>query len=81
MFKLGTFKVITNYAIVTSFNTLIMEWTFEDFKADLEDLTPEVRNRALEIAQKLMTEGGISEDEAIKKGIKRAEECFLDSGG
>lgn len=58
-----------------------MDWTFENFKADLDNLTPEVREIALEIAHKLMKKGGISEDEAIKKGIKRAEEWFLDSGG
>ncbi|MGO3181937.1 MAG: hypothetical protein ACTIJ9_03810 [Aequorivita sp.] len=58
-----------------------MEWTFENFKADLDNLTPEVRKIALQMAHKLMEKGGISEDEAIKKGIKRAEEWFLDSEG
>jgi len=58
-----------------------MEWTFENFKADLNNLTPEVKERAIEIAEKLMKKGGVSEDEAIKKGIKRAEEWFLDSEG
>lgn len=58
-----------------------MEWTFENFKADLEQLTPLVRKRAIEIAQKLMEdEEGISEAQAIKMGIKRAEEWFLDAG-
>lgn len=58
-----------------------MNWTFENFKADLENLTPEVRKKALEIAQKLKEKGDVSEDEAIKEGIKRAEEWFLDSLG
>ncbi len=58
-----------------------MDWTFENFKAHLENLTPDVRERATEIAKKLMKKGGISEDEAIKEGIKRAEEWFLDSEG
>lgn len=58
-----------------------MEWTFENFKADLDTLTPEVRKKALEIAFKLKEKGSISEDEAIRKGIKRAEEWFLDSLG
>ena len=58
-----------------------MNWTFENFKADLDNLTPEVRKKALEIAQKLMKAGDISEDGAIKEGIKRAEEWFLDSEG
>lgn len=58
-----------------------MNWTFENFKVQLENLTPEVRKRALEIAEKLMKIGGVSEDEAIRKGIKRAEEWFLNSEG
>ncbi len=58
-----------------------MNWTFENFKADLDNLTPDVRKRAVEIAQKLKKKGDISEDEAIKEGIKRAEEWFLDSEG
>lgn len=58
-----------------------MEWTFENFKADLDNLTPEVRKRAIEIAHKLKEKGNISEDQAIKKGIKRAEEWYLDSLG
>lgn len=58
-----------------------MEWTFENFKAELKDLTPEVRNRAMEIAHQLRKKGEISESEAIKEGIKRAEEWFLDSEG
>lgn len=58
-----------------------MKWTFENFKAELIDLTPEVKKKAVTIANKLMREGNISEDEAIKQGIKRAEEWFLDSEG
>ncbi|WP_169718936.1 hypothetical protein [Aequorivita capsosiphonis] len=58
-----------------------MEWTFENFKADLDNLSPGVREKAMEIANRLMKKGGISEDKAIKMGIKRAEEWFLDSGG
>lgn len=58
-----------------------MEWTFNNFKADLENLTPEVRKVAIDIAEKLMKKGDISEDQAIKEGIKRAEEWFLDSLG
>ncbi len=58
-----------------------MDWTFENFKAELHNLTPEVRERALKIAKKLMKKGGVSEDEAIKQGIVRAEEWFYDSEG
>lgn len=58
-----------------------MDWTFENFKADLEHLTPVIREKAMEIAEKLMKNGGISQEEAIRKGIKRAEEWFLNAGG
>lgn len=58
-----------------------MNWTFENFKVQLENLTPEVRIRALKIAEKIMKKGGFSEDDAMKEGIKRAEEWFLDSEG
>lgn len=58
-----------------------MDWTFENFKADLDNLTPEVREKAQEIAKKLLKKGDISEDKAIKEGILRAEEWFYDSEG
>ncbi len=58
-----------------------MDWTFENFKADLDDLSPPVREKALEIAQNLMEEGNISEAKAIKEAIKKAEEWFYNSEG
>ncbi len=58
-----------------------MNWTFENFKGTLKDLTPEVRKRALKIANKLMEKGGLSEEEAVKKGIVEAQEWFYDSEG
>lgn len=56
-----------------------MEWTFEDFEADLKDLTPQVRNKALEIANQLMKEEGYSKAKAIKEAITKAQEWFFDS--
>lgn len=58
-----------------------MNWTFENFKGTLKDLTPEVRKRVLKIANKLMEKGGLSEEEAVKKGIMEAQEWFYDSEG
>ena len=58
-----------------------MDWMFEDFKTDLDSLTPIVRKKALEIAQELMKEGKFTEKEAITEGIKRAEEWFYDLEG
>lgn len=58
-----------------------MEWIFENFKAELSNLTPEVRKKALTIAKKLMKKGGVSEDEAIRKAIVEAQEWLYDSEG
>lgn len=54
-----------------------MKWTFEDFGADLKDLNPLVRKKALEIANRLMEEEEYTEEETIKKAIKEAEEWYL----
>lgn len=54
-----------------------MEWTFENFEADLRDLNPKVQEKALEIATRLMKEGGYTKEKAIKEAIKEAEEWFL----
>ena len=50
-----------------------MEWTFEDFGADLKDLNPKVRQKALKIANRLREKEGYSKGEAIKQ----AEEWYL----
>lgn len=55
-----------------------MTWTFEDFGADLKELDPRVRDKALEIANRLMEEEEYTEGEAVKEAIKQAEEWFLD---
>lgn len=54
-----------------------MKWTFENFGADLKDLNPQVREKALEIANCLMEEEGYTEGKAIKEAIKEAEEWYL----
>lgn len=58
-----------------------MDWTFENFKADLNDLTPEVREKALKIAKDLMKKEGISDNEAVRKAIVQAQEWLYDSEG
>lgn len=58
-----------------------MEWIFENFKTELDQLTPEVREKALLIANKLMEKGGSSEDEAIRKAIVEAQEWLYNSEG
>lgn len=58
-----------------------MEWLFEGFKTDLDSLNPPIREKALEIANKLMKQGDYSEKEAITEAIKKAEEWFYDLEG
>ena len=58
-----------------------MDWIFENFRAKLENLNPQVREKAVEIAKTLMEKDGFSDEEAIKKAIVEAEEWFLDSEG
>lgn len=54
---------------------------FENFTKDLNRLEPIVREKAIEIGNQLMREEEISEEEAIKRGITRAEEWFYDLEG
>lgn len=58
-----------------------MDWMFENFTKDLNRLEPIVREKAIEIGNQLMREEEISEEEAIKRGITRAEEWFYDLEG
>ncbi len=59
----------------------IMEWTFEEFKTSLDDLHPDVKEKALEIAKKLVLEKNYTRQNAIKEGIRKAEEWFYDLKG
>ncbi|MBO6585590.1 MAG: hypothetical protein JJ953_05760 [Gracilimonas sp.] len=58
-----------------------MKWTFENHEMDLKNLNPQVRKKALEIANRLMEEGDYTKGEAIKQAIKEAREWFLDIQG
>lgn len=54
------------------------KWTFEGFHAQLDRLDPVVRERALQVAGKLIRTSGFTEERAIKEGIDLAEELFYD---
>lgn len=54
---------------------------FEDFKTELNDLNPRVREKALEITKELVEKKRISAEEAIQKAIIRAGEWFYDLEG
>ena len=73
-----------NYLIIIFkkiFSSSNMNWIFENFKPALDGLTPQVRQKTLEIAQQLMEKGGLSEEKAIQQAIVQAEEWFYDSEG
>lgn len=54
---------------------------FEDFKTDLDGLSPRVREKALEIAKELVEKKDLPVKEAIQEAIIRAEEWFYDIEG
>jgi|TARA_B100000953_G_C18017824_1_gene419796 uncharacterized protein YdaT len=58
-----------------------MEWTFEEFKTSLDELHPEIKERAIEIAKKLVIEKSYTRENAMKEGIVKAEEWFYDLEG
>lgn len=57
------------------------DWTFSDFRPQLDSLNPEVKEKAKEIAEKLLKKNEYSEEEAIQQAIKQAEEWFYDLEG
>ncbi len=58
------------------------KWTFEEFEPDLRDVKPSVKEKAIEIATKLLQTGKLTDQrEALKEGIKQAEEWFLNMEG
>jgi uncharacterized protein YdaT len=58
-----------------------MDSMFEDFKTDLDFLSPPVGKKALEIARQLMLKENYTEKEAIAQAIIKAEEWFYDLEG
>ena len=58
-----------------------VNWTFEGFHVKLDELEDSIRNKALDIATRLMETGKYTERDAIEEGIARAEEWFYDLEG
>lgn len=52
-----------------------------DIEVKLKNLEPKVKKKALEIAKKQRKEHGLSEKEAVEKGIALAEEWYYNLGG
>jgi uncharacterized protein YdaT len=59
-----------------------MDRTFDNFRVELNDLKPEIKDKAIELANDFMASGEYSEEsKAIKEGIRQAEEWFLNLEG
>ncbi len=58
-----------------------MEDVFKGFESDFKDLKPQIREKAIEIAKQLLMDGEYKREDALKEGIRQAEEWFLDSEG
>jgi uncharacterized protein YdaT len=58
-----------------------MPWTFKKAPFKLQQLKPEVREKAIEIARKLIEEEHWPEEKAINEAIRRAEEWGIDEAG
>ncbi len=58
-----------------------MKEIFNEFEADLQNLKPKVREKAIEIAAALLTKNNYTRRDALKEGIRQAEEWFLDLEG
>ncbi len=56
-----------------------MPWSKDDYPASMKNLTPEVREKAIEIANALLGEG-YEEGRAIAIGTDRAEKWAADRG-
>lgn len=53
----------------------------EYFPLEMDDLEPRVRQKAIEIANKLISEGNQSNPQLVRQAIAQAEEWFLDLEG
>ena len=60
-------------------NTFFMDWTFEEFRAELDTLNPSVRKKAIEIAKKLIEKEGFSREKAYSLVQKNAQNSWKKS--
>ena len=54
----------------------------QNFTAQLADYTPEVREKALEIANQLLADDPqLTDRQALERGLQRAEQWWIDRAG
>jgi uncharacterized protein YdaT len=58
-----------------------MTWTFENYPLEMRDLKPIIREKAIEIANKLKQEKTINELAIVEEAIKQAQEWFINQEG
>jgi uncharacterized protein YdaT len=60
----------------------MMKRTFDDLEPMLKELNPKVREKAIELADEMLVDGRHTDaEQALKDGIKLAEEWFSDLEG
>lgn len=62
-------------------NTLFMDWTFEEFRTEIDVLNPLARKKAIEFAKELIEKEDFSKIEAIKKAVIMGKEWIYDLEG
>lgn len=59
-----------------------MKWTFDNFPAEMKELEPHVREKAIEILNNPKQQlESVTESELTASAIKEAQEWFLDMEG
>lgn len=58
-----------------------MKNQFDDLVNNLKELDPKIKEKAIDIAIQLIKRKKMNREDALKEGIKQAEEWFLDLEG
>lgn len=58
-----------------------MEWTENNYPIEMNELEPRVRNKAIEIANKLKNERSVRELSVVDEAIRLAQEWFINEEG
>ena len=58
-----------------------MKWTSEQYPLEMEELEPRTREKAIEIANRLKSEGSIKELSIVEEAIRQAKEWSLEMEG
>ncbi|WGQ10784.1 hypothetical protein QG516_03835 [Pedobacter gandavensis] len=58
-----------------------MTWTLENFPLEMQDLKPQEREKAIEIANRMKQQRTVNELAIVEQAIKEAEEWFINMEG